>query len=74
MNAQQIAQGLGTAASRQEARDLLASLTKAQLLEVAEAAGCLVYRAENKASTARRIVEGTAGSRLDVAAIRGGNW
>lgn len=70
----QIARALKTAASRDAGHTLLNGLTVAQLKAVAVHADAYTGSATRKADIARRIVDSTVGSRLDIAAIRGGNW
>jgi hypothetical protein len=69
VDAADISAKLGTANSREEARELLAGLTKPQLFQVAMQAGVVIGASDTKGRAIERLVNATAGRRLDSAAI-----
>jgi phage FluMu gp28-like protein len=73
---EEIRAALDAAQSRQEAGEYLDSLglTKDGLTAVAGDLGCSMYYDRTKADIRRRIIEHTAGARLDAKAIRGASW
>lgn len=64
-----VAAKLGTATSLDEARAHLAGLSKQQLFQVAMQAGVVIGASDTKPRAIERLVNATAGRRLDAAAI-----